>query len=291
MEHHSNIVPWQMLCDATGAKLVVVPIDDAGELDVDEFETAARAADGIVGRHARLERPRHDQPGEGDRRAGARARRARPGRRRAGRAAPARSTSRRSTATSTRSRATRCTGRPASACCTGRRSCSRSMPPYQGGGDMIASGDLREDDLQRRCRTSSRRARPNIAGGDRPRRGDRLPRRRRPRRASPRTRRRCSPTRDRGARRRSGGAPRRHRAARRRPCSPSSSDGVHPHDIGTILDREGIAIRAGHHCAQPVMDRFGVPATARASLRVLQHARTRSTRSSAALAKVREMFA
>jgi cysteine desulfurase/selenocysteine lyase len=42
-------------------------------------------------------------------------------------------------------------------------------------------------------------------------------------------------------------------------------DGIHPHDIGTILDQEGIAIRAGHHCAQPVMKRFGVPATARAS--------------------------
>ncbi len=43
-------------------------------------------------------------------------------------------------------------------------------------------------------------------------------------------------------------------------------DGIHPHDIGTILDREGIAVRTGHHCAQPVMQRFGVPATARASL-------------------------
>jgi|RhiMetdeSRZDD1v2_1073273.scaffolds.fasta_scaffold146825_4 cysteine desulfurase / selenocysteine lyase len=42
-------------------------------------------------------------------------------------------------------------------------------------------------------------------------------------------------------------------------------EGVHPHDIGTILDQQGIAIRAGHHCAQPVMDRFQVPATARAS--------------------------
>jgi cysteine desulfurase/selenocysteine lyase len=42
-------------------------------------------------------------------------------------------------------------------------------------------------------------------------------------------------------------------------------DGVHPHDIGTVLDREGIAIRTGHHCAQPVMDRFGLAATARAS--------------------------
>ena len=42
-------------------------------------------------------------------------------------------------------------------------------------------------------------------------------------------------------------------------------DGVHPHDIGTILDEEGVAIRAGHHCAQPLMDLLGVPATARAS--------------------------
>jgi cysteine desulfurase/selenocysteine lyase len=42
-------------------------------------------------------------------------------------------------------------------------------------------------------------------------------------------------------------------------------NGVHPHDIGTILDQEGIAIRTGHHCAQPIMERFGIPATARAS--------------------------
>ena len=42
-------------------------------------------------------------------------------------------------------------------------------------------------------------------------------------------------------------------------------DGIHAHDIGTILDSEGIAVRTGHHCAQPVMDRFAVPATARAS--------------------------
>jgi cysteine desulfurase/selenocysteine lyase len=43
-------------------------------------------------------------------------------------------------------------------------------------------------------------------------------------------------------------------------------DGVHAHDVGTILDQEGVAVRTGHHCAMPVMDRFGVPATARASL-------------------------
>jgi cysteine desulfurase/selenocysteine lyase len=42
-------------------------------------------------------------------------------------------------------------------------------------------------------------------------------------------------------------------------------DGVHPHDLGTILDAEGVAVRAGHHCAMPVMEFFDVPATARAS--------------------------
>jgi cysteine desulfurase/selenocysteine lyase len=43
-------------------------------------------------------------------------------------------------------------------------------------------------------------------------------------------------------------------------------DGLHPHDIGTIVDQHGVAIRTGHHCAQPIMERFGVPATARASI-------------------------
>ena len=42
-------------------------------------------------------------------------------------------------------------------------------------------------------------------------------------------------------------------------------EGVHPHDVGTIVDQEGIAIRTGHHCAQPLMDRYGIAATARAS--------------------------
>ena len=43
-------------------------------------------------------------------------------------------------------------------------------------------------------------------------------------------------------------------------------EGVHPHDVGTILDREGVAVRTGHHCAQPVMDRFDIAATIRASI-------------------------
>ena len=42
-------------------------------------------------------------------------------------------------------------------------------------------------------------------------------------------------------------------------------DGIHPHDLGTILNHDGVAIRTGHHCAMPVMERYGIPATARAS--------------------------
>jgi cysteine desulfurase/selenocysteine lyase len=45
-------------------------------------------------------------------------------------------------------------------------------------------------------------------------------------------------------------------------------DGIHPHDLATVIDRSGVAVRAGHHCAQPLMARFNVPATARASFAV-----------------------
>jgi cysteine desulfurase/selenocysteine lyase len=67
-------------------------------------------------------------------------------------------------------------------------------------------------------------------------------------------------------------------------------EGVHPHDMGTVLDYEGIALRTGHHCAQPVMDRFGVPATARVSLGVY-NTREEIDALIVGLHKVREMFA
>ena len=67
-------------------------------------------------------------------------------------------------------------------------------------------------------------------------------------------------------------------------------DGIHPHDIGTILDAEGIAIRAGHHCAQPVMRHFGVAATARASF-ALYNTTAEVEALAAALKKVSRMFA
>jgi cysteine desulfurase/selenocysteine lyase len=67
-------------------------------------------------------------------------------------------------------------------------------------------------------------------------------------------------------------------------------DGIHPHDIGTILDQEGIAVRTGHHCAQPVMQRFGVPATARASM-ALYNVREDVDALIRGIAKVQEVFA
>jgi cysteine desulfurase/selenocysteine lyase len=66
-------------------------------------------------------------------------------------------------------------------------------------------------------------------------------------------------------------------------------DGVHAHDIGTIVDQEGVAIRTGHHCTQPVMERLGVPATARASF-ALYNTRDEVDVLVRAVAKVREVF-
>ena len=67
-------------------------------------------------------------------------------------------------------------------------------------------------------------------------------------------------------------------------------DGVHSHDVGTILDMEGIAVRTGHHCAQPVMDHFGVAATTRASL-AFYNTRQEIDALTDGLRKVLEMFA
>ncbi|HJQ40106.1 MAG TPA: aminotransferase class V-fold PLP-dependent enzyme, partial [Thermoanaerobaculia bacterium] len=66
-------------------------------------------------------------------------------------------------------------------------------------------------------------------------------------------------------------------------------EGVHPHDIGTILDQEGIAVRTGHHCAQPLMMRFNVPATGRASFG-LYNTKAEADVLAAGLRKVIEVF-
>ena len=67
-------------------------------------------------------------------------------------------------------------------------------------------------------------------------------------------------------------------------------ENIHPHDIGTILDQEGIAIRTGHHCSQPVMQHFGIEATARASFAVY-NTKEEVDRLVRGIEKVREVFA
>ena len=252
---------------ATGATLRVVPIDDRGELRHGRVRAAADAADEdrrgrrtSRTRSARSIRSREivalaharGVAGAGRRRAG--------GVPHAGRRAGARLRLLR------RSPATSCTARPASACSTAARPLLEAMPPFQGGGDMIALGHLREDAPGTSCRTSSRPARrtsPARSGlgaaidyvdGDRLRRRSRAHEADAARRTPPRALRAIP-----------GVRLDRHGARTRRASLSFVMDGVHPHDIGTILDREGVAIRTGHHCAQPVMDRFGIPATARAS--------------------------
>jgi cysteine desulfurase/selenocysteine lyase len=67
-------------------------------------------------------------------------------------------------------------------------------------------------------------------------------------------------------------------------------DGIHPHDVGTLLNEEGVAVRTGHHCAQPVMQRFGVPATVRASF-AFYNTLTEVDALVAAIRKVQKVFA
>jgi cysteine desulfurase/selenocysteine lyase len=67
-------------------------------------------------------------------------------------------------------------------------------------------------------------------------------------------------------------------------------EGVHPHDVGTIFDQEGVAIRAGHHCAQPVMQFYGIPATARASF-AFYNTEQEIDALVAAIQKTQELFA
>ena len=150
----------------------------------------------------------------------------------------------------------------------GKREWLDKMPPYQTGGGMIRTVSFEKTTFAP-IPEKFEAGTPAIAAGIGLRRGDRLyelDRFRSRRRIRARTARIC----DRATGRHSGRKDHRHGREKAAVLS-FTIEGVHPHDIGTILDQEGIAVRAGHHCAQPVMQFFDVPATARASFRVLQH--------------------
>ncbi len=130
------------------------------------------------------------------------------------------------------------------------------MPPWQGGGDMIRSVTFEKttyNELPYKFEAGT----PNIAGAIGLGAAHRLRGQPWAWSASPPTSASCSPT----ARPSSRPSPACASSAPPRDKAGVLSfvlEGVHPHDVGTILDREGVAVRAGHHCAQPVMERFGI---------------------------------
>lgn len=262
MEHHSNIVPWQMLCEQTGARLRVAPINDAGELLLDELErligpktrlVAVTHVSNVLGTinpirrivelaHARGVRVLVD----------------------GAQAAPHLKVD---------VRALGCDfyalsghkmyGPTGIGVLYGRRELLESMPPYQGGGDMILSVTF-EKTVYNKPPYKFEAGTPNMAGAI----GlgaavDFLGL------LGPEAIAAHEQTVQAYALKALAAVPGLRligTAAQKVGVLSFVLDGIHPHDIGTILDREGIAIRTGHHCAQPLMNRFGLAATARASL-------------------------
>ncbi len=286
MEHHSNIVPWQMLCEEKGARLRVVPITDAGELRLDEYERLlsdrtkivavvhVSNALGTINPVQQMVRIAHDRgvPVLVD---GAQAV--------AHMAVDVGSLGCDFYAFSGH----KVFGPTGIGVLYGRAALLEAMPPYQGGGDMIRSVSF-ERTLYNDVPYKFEAGTPNIAGAvglgaaldyvqalgfDRVAAYEhelveygtgvlsQIP-----------------------------GLHLTGTATDKAGILAFVLEGVHPHDIGTILDRAGIAIRTGHHCCQPLMDRLGVPATARASLAVY-NTREEIDRLAAALYKVRKVFA
>jgi len=286
MEHHSNIVPWQMLCEQTGAILKVVPINEAGELLMPEFEALLSERTRLVGvvhmsnalgtinpvadivglAHAVGAKVLID---------GAQAAAHLP--------VDVQALDCDFYVTS----AHKMYGPTGIGVLIGKEALLDAMPPYQGGGDMIRMVTFEKteyNDLPYKFEAGT----PHIAGaigfgkaleyirgigfdtiGNREK--DLLT---------------YATTQAEGF-----DGLRRIGTARDKACVLSFVlDGIHPHDLGTILDREGVAIRAGHHCAMPVMQFYKVPATARASFSIY-NTEAEVDALFAALHKAQEIFA
>jgi cysteine desulfurase/selenocysteine lyase len=286
LEHHSNIVPWQMLCEERGARLRVVPVDDRGDLRLDELER-------LLGPRTRILAVAHVSNALGTlnplREIAALARaRGVPVLVDGAQAAPhLRIDVRELGCDFYAFSAHKAFGPTGVGVLWGRAELLDGMPPWQGGGDMILSVSF-EETLYREIPHKFEAGTPDIAGVvglgaalDWLAAFD------------------CAAVaaheRDLLERALAGlaevpglrlvGEPR-----ERTGVVSFVLDGVHPHDVGTILDHEGVAVRTGHHCAQPLLERFGVPATVRASF-ALYNTREDVDALLAGLARVREVFA
>jgi len=285
LEHHSNIVPWQLLCRQTGAKLVVAPINDRGEVILEEFERLLSSrtrmvavshlsnALGTINPVEKMIALAH-QAGAPVLLDGAQA------------AAHLNVDIQALDADFYAMSAHKMYGPTGTGVLYAREALLEKMPPYQGGGDMIRMVTFEKTEyntLPYRFEAGT----PNIAGviglGHAMDWIDSVG-------LAAIARHEHALLAYATSRAEAFSGLRLIGTARRKTSILSFTlDGVHAHDLGTILDREGVAIRAGHHCAMPVMDFFGVPATARASF-AAYNTRDEVDALFAALEKAKEIF-
>jgi cysteine desulfurase/selenocysteine lyase len=285
LEHHSNIVPWQMVCEQTGARLRVVPIDDAGEVSLGAFEDA-------LGERTRFVSIIHVSNAIGTvnpvREMIALAhRRGVPVLVDGAQAVPHLPVDVQALDCDFYAfSAHKMYGPTGIGALYGRAELLEAMPPWQGGGDMIASVTF-EKTTYNTLPYKFEAGTPNIAGAvgfgaavDYLRQFDMgaIVRHERDLLEYATTRLESVP-----------GVRLLGRARERLGVVSFVIEGVHPHDVGTVLDRQGVAVRTGQHCAQPVVERFGVPATVRASFG-LYNTRDEIDALVEGLAVVREIF-
>ena len=286
MEHHSNIVPWQMLCERTGAVLKVIPMNEAGELDMEAFSKLLSERTkllGVVHMSNALGTINPIQTMIEQAHAvgavvlvdGAQAA--------AHVAVDVQALDVDFYVTS----AHKMYGPTGVGVLIAKQSLLEAMPPYQGGGDMILMVTFEKtqyNDLPHKFEAGT----PNIAGvigfGEAIRYIQSI--------GLDKIAAREKVLLDYATQQAQAfDGLKQIGTAKDKACVLSFVlDGVHPHDLGTILDREAVAIRAGHHCAMPVMQFYNVPATARASFSIY-NTEAEVDALFAALAKARDMFA
>jgi len=262
MEHHSNIVPWQMICDEKQAKLRVAPINEAGELILEDFERLLTSktklvaiahlsnALGTINPVRQIVEMAHAKgiPVMVD----------------GAQAAPRLPVNVRELDCDFYAfSGHKIYGPTGIGVLYGKLALLEAMPPYQGGGDMISSVAF-ERTVYNKVPHKFEAGTPDISGPI----GLKAALDYVTRLGIENIERHENELLEYATKRVSALSGIRLIGTAKEKAGVLSfvMEGVHPHDIGTILDQEGIAIRTGHHCAQPVMERYGIPATARASL-------------------------
>lgn len=286
MEHHSNIVPWQILCEEKGAKLRVAPINDAGELEINDFQKMLSSRVKLVGAaHVSNALGTVNPVREIVRMSHARGI---PVLLDGAQAAPHMKVDVRDLDCDFYAfSGHKVYGPMGIGVLYGKEKHLESMPPFHGGGDMISSVTF-EKTTYNVLPYKFEAGTPNVAGVVGLGAALDYVKRLGHEQIEAHERELLEYGTERLAAIR--GLRLVGTAAKKAGVLSFVLDGIHPHDVGTVLDQEGIAVRTGHHCAQPVMDRFGIPATTRASL-ALYNTREEIDALALGIARVKEIFA